>query len=151
MTLIQHPRMSHPFQRGVGGDRDESPEEELGDRDESPKEGWGDRDESPKRGVSQGGGLHQSQSRGGGGGQLCPLKTQYLLRRFWYKKDGGKVHTLLLWTLSVLFVVGKMPPFWNKNGPHAPSSKANAPPPPPKKIMGPLVHFFQFINQALNM
>ena len=41
--------MSHPFQRGVG-----------------------DRDESSKKGVSQGrgGGLHQSQPRGGGGGQI---------------------------------------------------------------------------------
>ena len=52
------------------------------------------------------------------------------------------------WTLSVLFVVGKMPPFWNNNGPHAPLSKANAPPPPPKNIMGPLAPFFQFINRV---
>ena len=50
--------MSHPFQKGVGG------------RDESPEEGWGDRDESSKRGDKGGGELHQSQPRGGGGGQI---------------------------------------------------------------------------------
>ena len=96
MTPIHHPRMSHPFQ-GEGtpcgpkgrGDCDKSPFPRRGggtvlshpkkgwggDRDESPKEGWGDRDESSKRGVSQGG-LHQSQSRGGGGGQIMLMWGQ---------------------------------------------------------------------------
>ena len=106
MTLINHPRMSHPFQRGGPpvdprgggvpvcnkhqgegeprrGGRDESPfPRRVGSRDESPREGWGDRNESSKRGDKGGEGLHQSQPRGGGGGQLWPFKTQYLLRRF---------------------------------------------------------------------
>ena len=44
---------------------------------------------------------------------------------------------------SVLFVVGKMPPFLNNNGPHAPSSKANATlPPSTKKYHGPLGPLF---------
>ena len=39
----------------------------------------------PKGGDKGGGGLHQSQPRGGGGGHnmlMCPFKTQYLLRQF---------------------------------------------------------------------
>ena len=88
--------MSHPFQgegdplqtQGEGAYQSVTSTKErgsqgVGGRDESPKEGLGVCDESSKREDKEGGGLHQSQQRGGVGGfQLWPFKTQYLLRRF---------------------------------------------------------------------
>ena len=61
--------MSHHFQEGVGG-RDESP---------FPKRSRGDRDESFKKGGKGGGGVHQSQPRGGGWGRLCVRQVCALL------------------------------------------------------------------------
>ena len=55
--------MSHPFQRGVRG------------RDESPFQKRGGVTEISKGEIREGGGVYQSQPRGGGGGQImlrCP-------------------------------------------------------------------------------
>ena len=90
-----------------------------GGRDESPKEGWGDRDETPfpKRGVGTvmshskggckaGGGLHQSQLRGGGGADYVNLQAKCLLYYYWVcdlEKPSiavGKMHRLT-WTIKV--------------------------------------------------
>ena len=60
--------------------------------------GWGDRDQSFKRG----GGTREAPPiiiKGRGEGQIMlmwPFKTQYLLGRFWYRKDVCEVPAILL-------------------------------------------------------